>query len=102
MTELDDLRKRIEANEKEALFFMEFNDLEYAEKILLDNINNKASSILTYDLLIKIYHKKSDLASLLKLLDSAIQNTPKKGFYRKLKKQIVLFRFLSDLNQIDA
>ena len=102
MIALDDLRKRIKANEKEALFFMEFNDLDYAEKILLDNINNKASSILTYDLLIKIYHKKDDLTSLLKLLDSAIQNTSKKEFYRKLKKQVILFRFFSDLSKTGA
>jgi hypothetical protein len=99
---LDDLRKKIEANEREALFFMEFNDLDHAEKILLDNIIHKASSVLTYDLLVKIYHKRDDLSSLLKLLNTAIQNTGKKEFYKKLKKQIILFRFFSDLNRIDA
>jgi len=102
MIALDDLRKRIKANEREALFFMEFDDLNYAEKILLDNINNKADSMLTYDLLIKIYHQRNDLSSLLKLLNTAIQNTDKKEFYRKLKKQVILFRFFSDLNKIDA
>ncbi len=102
MIALDDLRNRIKANEREALFFMEFGDLGYAEKILNYNIKNKASSILTYDLLIKIYHKKNDLSSLLTLLNLAIQNTDKKVFYRKLKKQIILFRFLSDLDRINT
>ena len=102
MMALDGLRKRIKANEREALFFMELNDLDLAEKILLANISYKTSSVLTYNLLIKIYHTRNDLPSLLKLLNTAIQNTDKKEFYRKLRKQIILFRLYDDLNRFEA
>jgi hypothetical protein len=94
--------KKIRENEKKALFFMEFKNLESAEKALLDNIKLNTESVLTYDLMIKIYHQKNDLSSLLGLLNSGIQNTGKKNFYRKLKKQIILFRFLNDLDAPDA
>ncbi len=102
MIAFDGLSKRIKANEREALFFMEFNDLDYAEKLLLENLNEKTNSVLTYDLLIRIYHKKNDLSSMLRLLNSAIQYTDKKEFYRRLRKQIIIFMIFNDLEKIDA
>ena len=102
MIAVDYSRKRIKTNEREALFFMEFDSFEAAEKILLENLSLKADSVLTYDLLIRIYHQRNDMVSLTKLLNSAMQNTDRKEFYRKLKKQVVVSRLFDDLRSIDS
>jgi len=92
----------IKSNEKNALFFMEFKDFSNAEKILKKNINVRTDSILTYDLLIRIYHHKNDLSSLIRLLNTGIKNTDKKTFYRRLKKKIMLYKIFNDIDMVDA
>ena len=97
MTLIYNSPEKIIFNEAKALFFMENNQFDVAEKFLLKNIEEKTDSTLTYNLLIKIYNEKNDYMGLLNILNIGIKSTVKKDFFRKLKKQIILSRILRDL-----
>ena len=97
MTLICNSPEKIIFNELKALFFIDKNQFDIAEKLLLKNIEEKTDSILTYNLLIKIYNEKNDYKGLLMALNTGIKSTLKKDFYRKLKKQIVLSRIIKDL-----
>jgi hypothetical protein len=92
--------EKIIFNELKALFFIENNQFDIAEKFLLKNVEEKTDSILTYNLLIKIYNEKNDYRGLINTLNTGIKSTLKKDFYRKLKKQIILSRMQRDLRCI--
>ena len=89
--------EKIIFNEVKALFFIDNNQSDVAEKFLLKNIEEKTNSALTYNLLIKIYNEKNDYRGLLNTLSTGIKSTVKKDFYRKLKKQIILSRIRKNL-----
>jgi hypothetical protein len=89
--------EKIIFNELKALFFIDNNQFDIAERLLLKNIEEKTGSVLTYNLLIKIYNEKNDYKGLLMALNMGIKSTVKKDFYRKLKKQIILSRIIKDL-----
>ena len=99
MTEPMQASEIIKENELKALFFMEYSHVDDAEKLLLDNIKKCACSTLTYDLLVKIYEKKQDFHSQIKILNKAIKNTSKSNFYRKLKKQVIISKIFSDISK---
>lgn len=100
MTLICNSPEKIIFNEVKALFFIEKNQFDVAEKLLLKNIEEKTDSILTYNLLIKIYNEKNDYRGLLDTLNTGIKSTAEKDFYRKLKKQIILSRMQRDLRCI--
>jgi hypothetical protein len=91
--------KDIKENEIRALALLDAERFPQAEKFLLKNLAKKTSSLLTYNLLIKIYSRdimeNSSFSSLIRTLNSAIKNTGNAGFYRKLKKQALMFRLNS-------
>jgi hypothetical protein len=62
--------EKIIVNEVKALFFIDNNQLDVAEKFLLKNIEEKTNSALTFNLLIKIYNEKNDYNGLLKTLNT--------------------------------
>jgi hypothetical protein len=97
MTIICNAPEKIIFNEVKALFFIDNNQSDVAEKFLLKNIEEKTNSALTYNLLIKIYNEKNDYMGLLKTLNTGIKSTAKKDFYRKLKKQMILSRIINDL-----
>ncbi len=102
MTLICNSPEKIIFNEVKALFFIENNQFDVAEKFLLKNIEEKTSSALTFNLLIKIYNEKNDYSGLLKTLDEGIRSAVKKDFYRKLKKQIILSRIRKNLKCVQS
>ncbi len=102
MTLICNSPEKIIFNELKALFFIDKNQFDIAEGLLLKNIEEKTGSILTYNLLIKIYNEKNDYKGLLMTLNTGIKSTVKKDFYRKLKKQIVLSRIIKDLKSFQS
>ena len=102
MTFICNSPEKIIFNEVKALFFIDNNQPDVAEKFLLKNIEEKTNSALTFNLLIKIYNEKNDYNGLLKTLNTGIKSAVKKDFYRKLKKQIILSRILNDLKHVAA
>ena len=102
MTLICNSPEKIIFNELKALFFIDKNQFDIAEGLLLKNIEEKTGSILTYNLLIKIYNEKNDYKGLLMTLNTGIKSTVKKDFYRKLKKQIVLSRIIKDLKFVQS
>jgi hypothetical protein len=94
--------EKIIFNELKALFFIDKKQFDIAEKLLLKNIEERTGSILTYNLLIKVYNEKNDYNGLLKTLNSGIKSTEKKDFYRKLKKQVILSRIIKDIKYIQS
>jgi hypothetical protein len=100
MTVICNSPEKIIFNELKALFFIDNNQFDVAEKFLLKNIEEKTNSALTYNLLIKIYNKKNDYNGLIKTLNTGIKSTEKKDFYRKLKKQIILSRIINNLKYV--
>jgi hypothetical protein len=97
MTVIFNSPEKIIFNEVKALFFIDNNQFDVAEKFLLKNIEEKTGSALTYNLLIKIYNEKNDYSGLLRTLNMGIKSTIKQDFYRKLKKQIILSRIRKNL-----
>jgi hypothetical protein len=97
MTFICNSPEKIIFNEVKALFFIDNNQSDVAEKFLLKNIEEKTNSALTYNLLIKIYNEKNDYRGLLKTLNTGIKSAVRKDFYRKLKKQIILSRIRKNL-----
>ena len=102
MTLICNSPEKIIFNEVKALFFIDNNQFDVAEKFLLKNIEEKTNSALTFNLLIKIYNEKNDYSGLLKTLNTGIKSTVKKDFYRKLKKQIILSRIIKDLKYVQT
>jgi hypothetical protein len=102
MTLICNSPEKIIFNELKALFFIDKNQFDIAERLLLKNIEEKTDSILTYSLLIKIYNEKNDYEGLLMALNTGIKTTLKKDFYRKLKKQIILSRIIKDLKCVQS
>lgn len=102
MTLICNSPEKIIFNEVKALFFIENNQFDVAEKFLLKNIEEKTSSALTFNLLIKIYNEKNDYSGLLKTLNEGIRNAGKKDFYRKLKKQVILSRIRKNLKCVHS
>lgn len=100
MTLICNSPEKIIFNEVKALFFIDNNQFDVAEKFLLKNIEEKTNSALTFNLLIKIYNEKNDYNGLLKTLNTGIKSTIKKDFYRKLKKQIILSRIIKDFKNV--
>jgi hypothetical protein len=94
--------EKIIFNELKALFFIDKNQFDIAERLLLKNIEERTDSILTYNLLIKVYNEKNDYNGLLMTLNLGIKSTGKKDFYRKLKKQVILSRIIKDLKCIQG
>ena len=97
MTLICNSPEKIIFNEVKALFFIDNNQFDVAEKFLLKNLEEKTNSALTFNLLIKIYNEKNDYSGLLKTLNAGIKSAVKKDFYRKLKKQIILSRIRKHL-----
>jgi hypothetical protein len=97
MTLICNSPEKIIFNEVKALYFIDNNQFDVAEKFLLKNIEEKTNSALTFNLLIKIYNEKNDYRGLLKTLNTGIKNTVKKDFYKKLKKQVILSRIINNL-----
>jgi hypothetical protein len=97
MTSVCNSPEKIIFNEVKALYFIDNNQFDVAEKFLLNNIEEKTNSALTFNLLIKIYNEKNNYSGLLKTLNAGIKSTVKKDFYRKLKKQIILSRIRKNL-----
>ena len=100
MTLLCNSPEKIIFNELKALFFIDKNQFDIAERLLLKNVEEKTDSILTFNLLIKVYNEKNDYRGLLMSLNTGIKSTVKKDFYRKLKKQIILSRIIKDLKYV--
>jgi hypothetical protein len=97
MTSICNSPEKIIFNELKALFFIDKNQFDIAEKLLLKNIDERTDSILTYNLLIKVYNEKNDYNGLLMALNTGIKSTIEKDFYRKLKKQVILSRIIKDI-----
>jgi len=89
--------EKIIFNELKALFFIDKNQFDIAEGLLLKNIEERTDSILTYNLLIKVYIEKNDYNGLLMTLNNGIKSTVEKDFYRKIKKQVILSRIIKDI-----
>ena len=98
----NDRLSKIKENELKALFFIKYLKPDYAIKILEENIAINTESSLTYDILIKIYENKKDYHSLINTLNQAIKYTTKKDFYRKIKKQLIIAKFISQFNKISS
>jgi hypothetical protein len=92
--------EKIIFNEVKALFFIDNNQFDVAEKFLLKNIEENTNSALTFNLLIKIYNENNDYRGLLKTLSTGIKSTIKKDFYKKLKKQVILSRIINNLKNV--
>jgi len=101
MTFICNSPEKIIFNEVKALFFIDNNQFDVAEKFLLKNIEAQTNSALTYNLLIKIYNEKNDYRGLLRTLNTGIKSNVKKDFYRKLKKQIILSRITNSLKYVE-
>jgi len=101
MTFICNSPEKIIFNEVKALFFIDNNQFDVAEKFLLKNIEVQTCSALTYNLLIKIYNENNDYSGLLKTLNKGIKSNVRKDFYRKLKKQIILSRITNNLNYVE-
>jgi hypothetical protein len=97
MTLICNSPEKIIFNELKALFFIDKNQFDIAEGLLLKNIEERTDSILTYNLLIKVYNQKKDYKGLLMTLNTGIKSTVEKDFYRKIKKQVVLSRIIKDI-----
>ena len=95
------LFERVKDNEIKALLLIDRNKVENAEKLLLKNLQAGTDSILTYDLLIRIYNQKKDYPSLIKTLNTGIKKTSKKNFYKKLKKAAILSKLLQDIEDLN-
>ena len=91
------LSEKVKDNELKALVHINSKQMISAEKLLTENLNNKTSSILTYNLLIRLYHSRGDTSSLLKCLEAGIKNTAYSDFYRKFKKNLTVFKICSDI-----
>jgi hypothetical protein len=102
MTLICNSPEKIIFNEVKALFFIDNNQFDIAEKFLLKNIEEKTNSALTYNLLIKIYNEKNDYTGLINTLNTGIKSTEKKDFYRKLKKQIILSKIIKNLKYVQS
>ncbi len=102
MTLICNSPEKIIFNEVKALFFIDNNQFDVAEKFLLKNIEENTNSALTFNLLIKIYNENNDYKGLLKTLNTGIKSTVKKDFYRKLKKQIILSRIIKNLKCVQS
>jgi hypothetical protein len=97
MTLICNSPEKIIFNELKALYFIDKNQFDIAEGLLLKNIEERTDSTLTYNLLIKVYNKKNDYNGLLMTLNTGIKSTAKKDFYRKIKKQVILSRIIKDI-----
>ncbi len=89
--------EKVKNNEIKSVFYLQNRNFKAAEKLLLENVYKNTSSCFTYNLLIKIYFENNNYPLLLKILNSAIINTSKKSLYKKLKKQLILNKFISEL-----
>ncbi|MBM3707700.1 MAG: hypothetical protein FJW69_05075 [Actinobacteria bacterium] len=94
--------EKVRNNEVKALLLIDKNRVENAEKLLLRNLRTGTDSVLTYDLLIRIYNQKKDYSSLVKTLNSGIRTTGKKVFYRKLKKTVILSKLFQDIEDLSS
>ena len=92
--------KETRIKELEALFYFESNNFTFAEKLLLQNIRCNTKSPFTYDLLIRIYHEKNDITSLVWLLGEAVKNMEKKDYFRKFRKNVILSKLAADIQNI--
>jgi len=91
----------IKQNEVRALALLEMNEMGIAENCLNENLKIGTNSSLTYNLLIKIYTKKNDYQSLIKTLNNAVKYSDKKEIYRKLRKAIIINKFMQDIDSIE-
>ncbi|MBM3709779.1 MAG: hypothetical protein FJW61_05100 [Actinobacteria bacterium] len=94
--------KRVRDNELKALYYIDKNEIGNAEKLLHRNLRIGTDSILTFDLLIRIYSQKKDYSFLIRTLNDGIKKTGKKDFYRKLKKAAIVSRLLQDIEDLSG
>jgi len=94
--------KRVRDNELKALYYIDKNEIGNAETLLHRNLKTGTDSVLTYDLLIRIYNQKKDYSSLIKTLNTGIKKTGKKDFYRKLKKAAVASKLFQDIEDLSS
>jgi len=91
----------IKQNEIRALALLEMNEMGIAEDCLNENLRIGTNSSITYDLLIKIYSKKNDYQSLIKILNNAVKYSDRKEIYRKFRKAIIFNKLMQDIGSIE-